>query len=81
MKVHSTFGHLDVHGILHTRLIELSPLRLDEPQKAEAISAARELGPRDFERFVAEKKGAKLAEVCEHTETVKICKACHARIE
>jgi len=80
MKVHATFGHLDVHGILHTRMIELSPLKLTEPQKAEAISAARELGPRDFERFVAEKRGKIIAEVCDHSELVTICKKCNARM-
>mgnify|MGYP001194373903 CR=1 FL=1 len=81
MKVASTFGHLQVEGILHTRLIELSPLRLDEPGKAEAISAARELGPRDFERFVAEKKGRKIPEDCDHAEQVTICSKCRARLK
>ena len=80
MRVHSLYGHLDVHGILHTRLIELSPIRMDEVQKAEAISAARELGPRDFERFVAEKKGKTVPAECDHSEQVVICKKCNARL-
>ena len=80
MRVHSIFGHLQVEGILHSRLIELSPLKLDEPGKAEAISAARELGPRDFDRFIAEKKGRPIPADCPHNEKVTICVKCRAKI-
>lgn len=80
MRVASIFGHLDVHGVLHSRLIELSPLKLSEPAKAEAISAARELGPRDFEAFVAQKKGRTPVEQCEHKNLVTICSDCRQKM-
>jgi hypothetical protein len=80
MKVHAVYGHMDVHGILHSRLIELSPISMTEVQKAEAISAARELGPRDFERFIAEKKGKTVPALCEHKNLVTICSDCRAKM-
>ena len=80
MQVFRKFGHLDVKGILHTRLISMTSIPMDEPAKAEAISAARELGPRDFEIFVATKKGKTPPSQCEHAELITICKKCNARI-
>ena len=80
MRCWKEYGHLQVEGILHSRLIELSPLKMTEVQKAEALSAARELGPRDFERFVAEKKGRKPPDICEHKNLVTICQDCRAKM-
>ena len=80
MRVHALYGHLPVTGILHSRLIELTSIRLDETQKEEAISAARELGPRDFHRFICEKIGVKLPELCEHKTQVTICSDCRRKL-
>lgn len=71
------FGHLDTKGVLHTRLITLASIKMDDAQKQEAIDQAKVLGARDFERFVAEKKGRPLQEECLHENQVTIC--CHCR--
>lgn len=75
------FGDMDTRGILHSRLIELSPIKMDDAEKEIALLKAKELGPRDFERFVAEKKGKTLPDECLHGETVTICKICRTRLK
>lgn len=74
------FGNMDTRGILHSRLIELSPIRMTDEEKELALVKAKELGPRDFERFVAEKKGKTLPEVCPHLKQVTICTKCRAKL-
>lgn len=80
MSVFRRFGHLNTKGVLHSRLIDMSSLKLTEEQKEDAVEKARVLGPRDFERFVLEKKGRPLPEQCEHLERVTICTKCRARL-
>ena len=78
MSVYKKFGHLNTKGILHSRLIALSSVKMDDPQAV--VDQARELGPRDFERFIAEKKGKPLPEICPHEKTVTICEVCRAKV-
>jgi hypothetical protein len=80
MSVHKKFSHLNVEGVLHSRLIDMTSLKLTDEQKEEAVEKARVLGPRDFQRFVLEKKGRALPEQCPHHKTVTICEVCRARI-
>ena len=80
MQVFRKFGHLDVKGILHTRLISMTSIPMSEEEKVLALSEARERGPRDFERFVAEKKGRTIPEACPHTKTVTICESCRQKL-
>ena len=81
ISVYRRFGNMDAKGILHSRLIELSPIKMDDAEKELALVKAKELGPRDFERFVAEKKGKTLPELCPHEKTVTICEKCRVRIK
>ena len=81
ISVWRRFGNMDTRGILHSRLIELSPIKMDDAEKELALVKAKELGPRDFERFVAEKKGKAIPSECLHGETVTICKICRTRLK
>lgn len=80
LSVYRKFGHLDTKGVLHSRLIELTSVRMDDAQKVEAVEQAKLLGPRDFERFVAEKKGKPLPENCTHENQVTICTVCRKKL-
>jgi hypothetical protein len=56
-------------------------VKLDEDKKQEALDQAKVLGARDFERFVAEKKGKTLPENCLHENQVTICAKCRTRLK
>jgi hypothetical protein len=81
LSVFRKFGHMDTKGVLHSRLIEMTSLKFDDAQREEAVEKARLLGPRDFERFVAEKKGKPIPSECEHKELVTICSICRQRVK
>jgi hypothetical protein len=69
---------LDTKGVLHTRLISLAYIKFaDDVAKQAAVDEAKVLGARDFERFVADKKGRPMQEECLHENQVTIC--CHCR--
>lgn len=80
MSVFKKFGHLNTTGILHSRLIALSSVKMEDDKKQEVIDQVRDLGPRDFDRYLAEKKGKAIPAECKHEEQVTICKICNTRL-
>ena len=81
LSCYRRFGHLDTKGVLHTRLITLASIKFENDDgKQAAIDEAKILGARDFERFVAEKKGREIPSECAHENQVTICTKCRARI-
>lgn len=78
------FGHTDTKGIPFDRLVQLLPLKLEDPEKAsEWVEKAKDLparGFRDEVRSARGKPGEAPIDECSHVHVKHVCADCGCQI-